>query len=340
MLAIEQLEGAPHTLPVTVEHSPADIADLAGRLVGLESGAATLERLGLLHFCDAAREPLHRLITHSGESVRGDRLARALTLVAGAGMQNEVDAFLKIADGSDPDVTEHQQETGYVPDPKRLDLVEEPSVKGAFSAASSDGRLILLNLDSMSVMHDFLGACSENLVAATLPVLGDMAATEATLDRLNRAMGSHGDPEPLASQLELLGKVRARQALRLARRATAGQEQARRWSNAGHLASHLDRAYAGQRDHVENVTSRCADVVRSAGDAHHQRRESLKSGQAGRLAFGAFLVGLIAMFAALVGVSSGGDWDWVSEVGPEITVAVSAVVAVLLLFPLLIRPEE
>jgi hypothetical protein len=340
VLAIEQLDAAPHTLPVTVEHSPADIADLAGHLVGLKSGSATLEGLGLLHFCDAAREPLHRLITHSGESVRGDRLARALTIVVGAGMQNEVDAFLDITDGTNFDVTELQQKTGYVPDPKRLDLVEEPSVTGTFSAASSDGRLILLNLDSMSVMHDFLGTLSENLVAATFPVLGDMAATEATMDRLNRAMGSHGHPESLANQLELLGKVRSRQALRLSRRATAGQEQAKRWSNAGHLASHLDRAYAGQRDHIEDVTSRCADVVRSAGDAHHQRRESWKSGQAGRLAFGAFLVGLIAMFAALVGVSSGEDWDWVSEVGPEITFMVAAVVASLLLFPLLSRPKE
>lgn len=309
VLAVEELRHARQTPPTSVSHTRDALASLVARVTGIGAAELTLAKLGLGVAGEDASRPLTDLMAISSESVRGEQWVRALSVVAQAGLQPLIGILL--GDGEDFDSIEERQEVGYSPSFSPLKLGSQPAVAAAGSAASIDGRLVAMNLDSMSVWHDYLGVHSEHLIAATIPVLCDLAAIEVPFDRLRQAVG--GDkPAPLSTQLRLLAEARLARVKRRLRRPTPGREQAAVWTNAGQVASFVDEAFDAKRDLIDEVTSECAAIIESLTAMHHQEREAWLSRAMAWLTVAATLFAAFSVFAGIAAMPRV-PWAWLND---------------------------
>lgn len=326
VLVVEDLKRSTRTIPSTVDHRVERLTRFLESLS--KDGGTTLETLGFGGLeASILKEPLADLVVESMDTVRGEPLARAVTVIMESDMQGAIDQFLAMDNEADFDAIEEQQDTGYVPQPLRLELVSEPATAENCSAASADGRLVLINLDSMSVHHDYLGASSEHLLVAVMPVLADIAETEVRLRRLRKSFEASDHIAKLDEQLELITEVRIGHVRRSHVRLAAGREQAKRWSNSGHLASFLYLCLDEARAEIDALTERSVKTVESISAIQQQK----KDGQNAQLGIGltivATLFAFLGVWAALLSVPS---WEQARMATLVVMVPVLALAAVLL----------
>lgn len=314
VLVVEDLDRRSGEVPCTVRHEKVDLIRLLSG--NNEAEKVTLRSLGFdLTLGDVIDRPLTDLIAISVDSVRGNRLARALTVVAEAGVQDNIELFLDLKNDIDFDRILAQQETGYVPTPVRLDLVEEPAIEESFSAMSADGRIVLLNIDSLSFNHDYLGFSTERILLAVIPVLCDLSSSEVPLERLRESLEAGSEGERLNWQLHTISQIRLTQLSREFSRSSTGLEQAVKWGNSGQLASSLYVAYGKTRRNVSELTERTAEVIESVSEyKRNTRLDWTNFAVAALTVLGTILAGL-GVLAALVSVPSG-LWHLLAEFAP------------------------
>lgn len=316
VLVVEDLDRRSNEVPCTVHHEKKDLVRLLSG--NIEAEHVTLRSLGFdLALGEVIDRPLMDLIAISVDSVRGDRLARALTVIAEAGMQENVELFLDFKNDADFDRILAQQETGYVPTPVRLDLVEEPAIKESFSAMSADGRIVLLNIDSLSFNHDYLGFSTERILSAAIPVLCDLSSSEVPLERLRESLEAGSEGEALNRQLHTISQIRLTQLSREFSRSSTGLEQAVKWGNSGQLASSLYVAYGKTRLNVSELTERTAEVIESVSEYKRNTRLDWTNFALATLTVLGTILAVLGVLAALVSVPSG-PWHWLAEVAPLI----------------------
>ena len=108
------------------------------------------------------------------------------------------------------------QEQGYRWIYRAFDLVSQPARDGAKCAMRSDGRVILVDQDAMSIYHDYSGSLGGEIIWALIPLVGvmgrrgdDFEQVTAILDDLGRGGGRRSGPST-GNRLSAVRAVRAR----------------------------------------------------------------------------------------------------------------------------------
>ena len=122
-------------------------------------------------------------------------------------------------DEVDFDESDEWQTEGYRWDFEPFQPATEPARSGALCAMRSDGRVVVVDLDALSIYHDYLGPGGDGIVRELIPlaaVAGQLAADQAdVVDQLSR-LATEGvlDEYALTDGLGLARRVRARLELR------------------------------------------------------------------------------------------------------------------------------
>ena len=208
--------------------------------------------------CSSKR--IDSLVVKSALATRGHRHVEGMVIGLLAGARDEVDALV---DG--------ELDVDYVQTLGRAwrwdfdELVSEPVTKGSRIAVREDARAALIDLDAMSVHHDYLGYGGEGIVLSTLSLLAQRAA-EAQDFWETVGLLTLGPPQKLRdaeARLERLMSVRRRLAEReILSNVGRPPERFRSWTHDDQLRTVLD-----QRDKQKDlVGGKLESVIGSAHD--------------------------------------------------------------------------
>ena len=172
--------------------------------------------------CD---KPILQSLVPSQRVRAGHRMVEGLVVGLGAaerGSDLRVDSLLfRRIEGDEVgfDESDEWQTEGYRWDFESFQPTTEPARPDALCAMRSDGRVVVVDLDALSIYHDYLGGGSDGIVRELIPlaaVAGQLAADQAdVVDQLSRlAADGDLDDAALSDALGLARRVRARLELR------------------------------------------------------------------------------------------------------------------------------
>lgn len=188
-----------------------------------------------------AHAPLSDHLIPRDTVVSGNRLIEGMIVGLAAGRREDLGiAELLSSSTRDDDSFEAQsawQEEGYRWAFSPIAIADEPADEEAVSIARSDGRVTVIELDSMSIYHDYLGLGGAGSVLELVPLtalLGLVAADHADVRDVLRGLAADGnrdDTAALEQGLRVARRVRARLQLRRLEQAQLSNEQNfRAWS--------------------------------------------------------------------------------------------------------------
>jgi hypothetical protein len=311
--------------------------DALGSPPGAPPSPITLnDLLGPLPAALPGHRPLSELLVHRLFVTRGVRHIEGMfvALAAGAG-RTVADLIERTLDEDDFEQVDRVQEDGNLWGWSSRELVSQPAQKGASIAVREDGRAAFIDLEAMSVYHDYLGVGGDTIVLEALPFVAERAAevrdfwiAAETVDGL-----VEDDPEDLAKRLAAVRGVRARLERRAAfRDMWHSVERFTTWTHGGQLWSLLHSVSAeheGRGQSTDERTKRAVTVADSMlRDIDRARREEMavraeerdeerRQEHAERTLFlqrvtlamtaVAGLIGAIVLFTALAAIPQDGD---------------------------------
>ena len=188
-------------------------------------------------------KPLGDLLIPRGTVVAGNRMVEGIVVgLASAPNRDHLgiaDLFASNLPDDGFDAQDAWQSEGYRWDYSRINIADEPADPAALSVTRSDGRVLVVDLDSMSTYHDYLGAGGAGSVLELLPLAalmgqlaGDHADVREVLGGLTTARQFQGDNNrALEDGLRVAGRVRAKlQLRRLEQPQLTNEQNFRSWS--------------------------------------------------------------------------------------------------------------
>lgn len=185
---------------------------------------------------DRARVPISTLLRRSVEHVRGEPMTNGLYIIVRSDCSAEVEQLLH-APADDFTDRERAQRLGSAPGWRPLELAGTPAETGALSAIRDDGRVAILNQESMSVWHDY-GGIAAGIVVAAIPVVAHRARTDSDYLALVQVLTS-GTDEPLDAQLDTLARLRRARVQRQMLQRRLSPERFVAWTQSSTLATAL-----------------------------------------------------------------------------------------------------
>ncbi|MGP5287692.1 hypothetical protein [Glutamicibacter arilaitensis] len=197
-------------------------------------------------------------------------------------------------------------------------LVNEPVESGAKIAIREDGRCILLNLESMSVNHDYDGQGGRHLVIACIPEIARIGAIADNCASTIRILsdGTIGSRMTSRESLENMEKTRhetetfqRKQSVLMFEREFAIAEKFKTWTHGGQLVpifwEFTENRVGHMTDHLQAMNTMVADMI----DTEIMRttvrlqmiEEELANRRLGRVAYESAAIGIGAL-ALLVGL--------------------------------------
>jgi hypothetical protein len=170
-------------------------------------------------------DPIVGQLVPSRTARAGHRLVEGFAVGLGAAERSSelrVDSLLFRAiegDEVDFDESDRWQTEGYRWDFEPFDLTTEPARADALCAMRSDGRVAVVDLDALSIYHDYLGVGGDGIVRELIPLAamaGQLAHDQLNVVEQLEHMAADGDlPDSALSEgLGLARRVRARLELR------------------------------------------------------------------------------------------------------------------------------
>ncbi len=278
--------------------------------------------------------PVIELLVPSRIVRAGHRLVEGLIVGLGAsehGSALKVDTLLLRqleGDGSDFATTDERQSEGYQWAFEPLQPATEPARDDALCAVRSDGRVAVVDLDALSVYHDYLGVGGEGIVRELISlaaVTGQLAADQADVVAQLELLAAEGAPAKggaLGNSLGIARRVRARLELRsLQQPQLLNEKDFRAWtideslrremaprvmqdqlSMDGSVISDRMQALARSVDSLERALERRAEEEAVATQRKHDD-ERQRLGAAISFVGGiASAAGLVAVFTSLASV--------------------------------------
>lgn len=240
---------------------------------------------------DAARVPVRGLRIASTERVRGRALTEGFYCVTAP----EASALVAdLIDGSLRD-DDHEQTTGAPTAWAPLELVTQPAEEGATGAIREDSRAALINLEALSVWHEYYGFGGGGMIAAALTYVAHRAEAEREFGKLIAGLQADHVTTGLDAALDDLEGVRVAALQRqLAYRLNDG-ERFRSWTVPSHLATAL---LSRTRERMEEQGARAGEVAALLQSRLEKLREQRREKVDRRLR----ILSPVAALAALVGV--------------------------------------
>lgn len=220
----------------------------------------------------AARTDLRDFRVHSSERIRGRALTEAFYAVL-APCATPVVAGLVA--GEDDFRVDDEQDSGTAWTWNRLDVVTAPAEPGAVSALRNDNRAVYLNLEALSVRHDYM-THAPGLVLAALPVVAHRAVTEHAMRQLEGLAESTRTKRDLAAQLDALDRGRASSIRRRLSVRLASVERFADWSISSQLASILLRESGAYMTSLDAEVAELSEEMREiVNDTRERRRQKV-----------------------------------------------------------------
>ncbi|WP_066587934.1 hypothetical protein [Cellulomonas timonensis] len=164
---------------VTADFAPALTSLLV--LAGMSDDASLEKVFGARFQCLSDgdwRAPIASRLSLAVEQARGKPMTNGLYVVVRADCSGLVEDLLRTSDPAFGDL-EHAQQTGITHGWRALSLAGEPADPDARSAIRDDARVVVMNLESMSVHHDYGGRVAAGIVVAALPVVSSRARADS-----------------------------------------------------------------------------------------------------------------------------------------------------------------
>lgn len=169
-----------HSLPSDPEDLNLDylLNVIAGELAGCDGHALTLARLfpHLRGLPLAVEEPLRSLVIERPKTVDQYRLVEGLTVALAASEDPEVLGLDMLVAGVDSDELDttfwHNWRYAWPYEPRAV--VTEPARESAYAAVRSDGRGVAIDLDALSIRHDYMGVGGDRIVVELISLAARM----------------------------------------------------------------------------------------------------------------------------------------------------------------------
>jgi hypothetical protein len=319
-------------------HTEALLRHVSGPLLAQPSGPITLGGLlGRLPDGLQADQPVEQLLVHRPYVTRGARHVEGLLVGLAAGAGDTVDDLVgRELDVDDVDAVDRMQEDGHFWLWSARQLVHEPAQKEAGIAVREDGRAAFVDLEAMSIYHDYLGVGGDTIVLEALPLVAERAAEAADFWLASDTVGSLDGrlPDDIAPWLDAARGVRARIEQRtVLREMLHTVERFTTWTHGGQLWSTLHRVAEEQESSAAQPlaarTTRAIEVADSMlrhidiarRDAARQRQAEAREREqeqhadqalflqrvATAMAAVAGLIGAVVLFTALAAIPQDGD---------------------------------
>lgn len=160
-----------------------------------------------------------------------------MSVLVQSGAQELVEEF--IHPGGNFDAIYDLQHSGHIATSRPVDLVSEPATDGAECCCTTDGRFVVLNLDAMSVHHDYhFGHDTGWTLPALVPVLCSAGESDEAFALLREGIvRPPGEDASYEEQVNLIRSIYRQQAKeRIARTIRRPTETGYR--NLGQLRRH------------------------------------------------------------------------------------------------------
>jgi hypothetical protein len=227
------------------------LRDVAGRLLGDRRAPVTLHAL-LGHVPDGlpADRPVEDLVIHRPYVTRGLRHVEGLVVALAAGAGGTVDELVtRTLEDADFDLVDRVQEEGHFWTWTRRELVAEPVQKDAGIAVRQDGRAAFVDLEAMSVYHDYLGVGGSRIVLDCLPMVAQRAVEAADFWTTSQLIATLSSGDDVAERVRVVRGVRARLEQRaVLRDMLDATERFTTWTHGGQLWSALHTVSQEQDD--------------------------------------------------------------------------------------------
>lgn len=328
--------------------SPVD-QDLLGVLVDLIAGTDiavgfSLEDVFGTQVADTVGSSLSRatsldvrdLRIKSTERIRGRALTEGFYCVTVPDASAVVGELL---DGSLRD-SDADQSTGAPASWEPLELVTEPAEAGATGAIREDSRAALINLEALSIWHEYYSFGGGGMLATTLPYVAHRAVAEREFGKMIAGLRVEYSDEHLEAAFDGLEAVRVSTLeRRLAYQLNDG-ERFRNWTVPTHLATELLRRTRGRMQEQDARAEEVATLLQSRlerfRDRLEQRRDLLEQGREVRrekvdrvvrvLSPVAALAVLVGLYSALTTLPSSSAQNLLSAI-PDAAAVTLAIVA-------------
>ncbi|WP_199424587.1 hypothetical protein [Actinotalea solisilvae] len=226
------------------------------------------------------------------ERLRGRETTEGLYVVTSPRMSRRIEALLSRRAPR----PEYTMATGAPRSWARLELVDEPAEEAAASAVRNDLRAVVLNLEAMSVHHEYR-RFGGGMVALTIPFVAHRAAMARDYRRLDEAAGPIDDFE--GDALATLAHVQRSALRRRVARRLVGPERFRTWTVPAQLVSALFRMTKKELRELDGEVEELAGLVRAnLEQAQQQRRDRYDRVVSWVAPVAGFSV-LVGMYAAL-----------------------------------------
>lgn len=252
---------------------------------------------------DDAAADLRTLRVCSTEQIRGWRVTEGFYCVT-APCLTELTRDLVEGEGAE---TDHDQETGAPRAWEALHFVTSPAERDATSAIREDSRVAVINLEALSIRHEYRRNGGGEFLVSALPSVAHRAATEHDCATLAAEL-SRGGVEPdsdVAPALEALEAIRVSTSKRTLAYQAAQGERFDTWTYGTQLATKLlERTRDAMRER-EAYTETLAQVVQERLTHAAEERRRWFDGLVDVLAPIGGLAGIVGLFAALASVPDG-----------------------------------
>lgn len=269
-------------------------------------------------------EPVVARRVKGTEHVRGVAVTECLLAVTAPSATALVDSLVE---GSDDEF--EQAETDQVSGTTRawepIEIVDEPAEFGASSAVRSDSRYLLLNLEAMSIHHDYRGVASGGMLAAALPVVAARAAAAKDYAWLVDQFGPQSTEANVDERIAAVERLRLGVLRRKMITRYIAVEGFRAWTTPGALASELYERFSTAMNELIDDSVEASEVAQSMLDRIREERHGRNERLIQALSPAAGVVALGSLFAALASVPSPGEPSLLAALPDALAVTVGLV---------------
>lgn len=246
--------------------------------------------------------PVASLRVAATEHVRGVPVTECLFAVTAPAATDLVDTLLvPIVDDSFVE-DERAQASGTTHRWAALTIVEKPAEARAVSAIRDDSRHLFLNLEAMSVNHDYRGAATGGILPAAIPVVALRAATAKDYRRLVDEFGPTSRDRKVDDRIAAVEQVKMGVLHRQMVQRLIAVEAFRKWTTPGALASELYNRIGAPMAELANHSAQAAEIVQNMLDRVREQRQQRNERLVQALSPAAGVVALGSLFAALASV--------------------------------------
>lgn len=271
--------------------------------------------------------PVASLRVAATRHVRGVPITECLLTLTAPCATGIVEMVLARPDGSAADAAERRQKSGAVHNWEPLELAGSPAETKAKSAVRGDARYALLNLEAMSINHEYRDLGSGGALAAAIPVVALRAATARAFRTLADEFARAADGQRLRERIEAVEELKLTLLRRRMLRRFIGVEEFRRWTTPGALASELYTRVAPELDELADDSVQAAEIVQSSLDRVREERQRRNERLIQGLSPAAGVVALASMFAALASVPDPAEPSLLAALPDALVVTIGLVAA-------------